>query len=172
MGRFGVVFAGLMLQHCPAYIAGPRVGLNLRVAASELRRPCSKVAQNSRSPSHLRCAWFTTRELEVGAVWEGRVSQITDYGCFVRLGVQQHVGLIHVSQVASERIEKDQVPSFMEERVGPVGSKVRVEVLGLSFKGTKRVRLSLLEVLSTENVEELVFARGPRRHRDEAGNAD
>lgn len=41
-----------------------------------------------------------------------------------RHGLQHHRGLLHVSTVSSERLDAGRVPSFMEDHVGPVGSKV------------------------------------------------
>lgn len=99
------------------------------------------------------------RELTEGSEWEGMVSKITDYGCFVRMGHEQHMGLLHVSSLASERMEKEAVRDFVEQTVGPVGSKVRVMVLSMSFKGNKRVSLQLLDVISRQQMEDIVFAR-------------
>ena len=99
------------------------------------------------------------RELTEGSEWEGMVSKITDFGCFVRMGHEQHMGLVHVSSLASERMEKEDVRDFVEQTVGPVGSKVRVLVLGMSFKGNKRVSLQLLDVISRQQMEDIVFAR-------------
>ena len=43
-------------------------------------------------------------DLSEGSEWEGQVEEITDFGCFVRLGrlgVQRHRGLLHVSGLGS-----------------------------------------------------------------------
>jgi len=40
-------------------------------------------------------------------------------------GVDKHRGLLHVSSLSAERLEVDRVKSFIEDNVGPVGSKVR-----------------------------------------------
>ena len=55
------------------------------------------------------------------------------------------------------------VPDFIEETVGPVGSKVQVEVLRLTFKGQKKTSLRLLDVMTRQRMEDVVFAPGPRR---------
>merc|ERR1711924_362592 len=99
------------------------------------------------------------RPLMEGAEWEGLVSKITDYGFFVRMGDEQHMGLVHVSSLCEERLDTEDVPDFIEETVGPVGSKVRVQVLSLQFKGKKRVSLQLLDVISRDQMEDIVFAR-------------
>jgi predicted RNA-binding protein with RPS1 domain len=101
---------------------------------------------------------FQMREAAEGSEWEGLIAKITDYGCFVRMGHEQHMGLIHISSLAGDdRI--DDVAEYIEERVGPVGSKVRCSVVSTSFKGTKRISLKLLDVVQKQNMEDLVFAR-------------
>mmetsp|Transcript_31224 Transcript_31224/g.99866 ORF Transcript_31224/g.99866 Transcript_31224/m.99866 type:complete len:162 (-) Transcript_31224:63-548(-) len=97
-------------------------------------------------------------DLSEGSEWEGQVEEITDFGCFVRLGrlgVQRHRGLLHVSGLSEERLEPAAVPDYVEEIVGPVGSKVRVRVRSLEYKGRPRVSLQLLEVLSRQSASEL-----------------
>lgn len=79
-------------------------------------------------------------DLSEGSEWEGQVEEITDFGCFVRLGrlgVQRHRGLLHVSGLSEERLESAAVPDYVEETVGPVGSKVRVLVRSLEYKGRR-----------------------------------
>jgi len=110
-----------------------------------------------------QCALFREEVMEEGAEWQGTVSKIVDYGCFVRLGTEQNMGLIHISSLTKERIEREQIPEFVEANVGPVGSKVKVELTSLKFKGTKRVSLKLLEVLSRDKLEDLAIERNPHR---------
>ena len=112
-----------------------------------------------------RNALFKRRMLEVGDEWEGLLSKITEYGVFVKMGHEQHMGLIHVSELTKERMPRDHIPRWIEENVGPVGSKVRVEVLRLEFRGVKRTSLRMIEVITQQNMEDLVFAPGPRRAR-------
>lgn len=73
------------------------------------------------------------------------------------------MGLLHIRHLANERIPKDEVEDFVEDAVGPVGSKVTVEVLQLQYKGAKSVSLKLLEVVKRQRMEDVVFAPGPRR---------
>ena len=72
------------------------------------------------------------REVETGKKYEAKVVQVEDFGCFVELwpGCQ---GLVHVSQLAHERVEK---PSD----VVAVGDTIVVESLGYDNKG--RLNLS------------------------------
>ena len=67
------------------------------------------------------------REVEVGKIYEAKVVKIEDFGCFVQLwpGCE---GLVHVSQLAHERVEK---PSD----VVAVGDEILVKALGADKRG-------------------------------------
>jgi uncharacterized protein len=74
----------------------------------------------------------TLEDLREGMVLPGVITNITDFGAFVDVGVHQD-GLIHISQMADRRIRH---PS---EVVG-IGQRVEVRVLGVE---TERRRISL-----------------------------
>lgn len=74
------------------------------------------------------------KDLEVGMILEGRVSNVTRFGAFVDVGVH-HDGLVHISEL-SDRFVSD--PS----EVVRVGQVVEVRVIGVD-SGDKRTRLSL-----------------------------
>ena len=67
------------------------------------------------------------REVEVGKIYEAKVVKIEDFGCFVQLwpGCE---GLVHVSQLAHERVEK-------VEDVVKLGDEIIVKALGTDKKG-------------------------------------
>ena len=67
------------------------------------------------------------REVEVGKVYEAKVVKVEDFGCFVQLwpGCE---GLVHVSQLAHERVEK-------AGDVVKVGDEIIVKALGTDKKG-------------------------------------
>ena len=77
------------------------------------------------------------REVEDGKIYTGKVVKVEDFGCFVELwpGCE---GLVHVSHLAEERIEK---PSDMVK----VGDEIIVKSLGYDKKG--RLNLSRKEAL-------------------------
>ncbi|MBE6138334.1 MAG: polyribonucleotide nucleotidyltransferase [Firmicutes bacterium] len=77
------------------------------------------------------------REVEEGHVYTGKVVKVEDFGCFVELwpGCE---GLVHVSQLADERVEK---PSDMVK----VGDEIIVKSLGYDKRG--RLNLSRKEAL-------------------------
>ena len=77
-----------------------------------------------------------TSDVEVGAIYEGTISKLMDFGAFVTI-LPGKDGLVHISQIANERIEK--VSDKLQE-----GQKVRVKVLEIDRQG--KIRLSMKEV--------------------------
>lgn len=79
-----------------------------------------------------------TKEVEVGKVYTGKVIKLEKFGAFVELwpGCE---GLLHISKVANERIEKI-------ESVLNVGDEVIVKCIGIDEKG--RIDLSRKDALS------------------------
>ena len=87
------------------------------------------------------------------------MSKITDYGCFISLANENRMGLVHISTLAPDRLEKEEVPEFIESQIGPVGSKVRVKVMSIGYRGQKRISLQLIDVISKQHIEDMVFAK-------------
>ena len=83
-----------------------------------------------------------TAEAEVGRIYEGTVARIVDFGAFVTI-MPGTDGLLHISQIAEERVEK--VTDYLKE-----GQEIRVKVLDVDARG--RIKLSMKEVKA--NVEE------------------
>ncbi len=77
-----------------------------------------------------------TAEVEVGNVYEGKVAKIVDFGAFVTI-LPGKDGLVHISQISNERIEK--VSDKLQE-----GQMVKVKVLEIDRQG--KIRLSMKEV--------------------------
>jgi len=78
-----------------------------------------------------------TAEVEIGKVYEGPITKILDFGALVNL-LPGKDGLLHISQIAHERVEK--VTDYLTE-----GQIVRVKVLETDEKG--RVKLSMKALL-------------------------
>ncbi|MBN8280986.1 MAG: polyribonucleotide nucleotidyltransferase [Gammaproteobacteria bacterium] len=74
-----------------------------------------------------------TADVEVGRIYEGRVARLMDFGAFVTI-LPGRDGLVHISQIADERVER--VGDKLKE-----GDIVRVKVLEVDRQG--RVRLSM-----------------------------
>jgi len=81
-----------------------------------------------------------TAEVEVGAIYEGTVLKILDFGAIVSV-LPGKDGLLHISQIANERVNA--VTDYLKE-----GQVVRVKVLETDEKG--RIRLSMKAVAADE----------------------
>jgi polyribonucleotide nucleotidyltransferase len=100
-----------------------------------------------------------TAEVEIGKVYEGPITKILDFGALVNL-LPGKDGLLHISQIAHERVEK--VTDYLSE-----GQVVRVKVLETDDKG--RVKLSMKALLDRpEGMEE----QAPARARDYGDRGD
>ena len=81
-----------------------------------------------------------TAEVEVGRVYEGKVTRLADFGAFVSI-LPGKDGLVHISQITDERV-KD-VADYLK-----LGDVVRAKVLEVDRQG--RVRLSIKEAKRDE----------------------
>ncbi|MBL6821448.1 MAG: polyribonucleotide nucleotidyltransferase [Proteobacteria bacterium] len=77
-----------------------------------------------------------TAEAEVGEIYTGKVARIVDFGAFVNI-LPGKDGLVHISQIADERVEN--VSDYLSE-----GQEVQVKVLDVDQRG--RIKLSMREV--------------------------
>ena len=77
-----------------------------------------------------------TAEAEVGKIYSGRVARIVDFGAFITI-LPGKDGLLHISQIAQERVEK--VTDYLEE-----GQEIEVVCLDTDQRG--RIKLSMKEV--------------------------
>ena len=84
-----------------------------------------------------------TAEAEIGKVYKGVVSKIVDFGAFVTI-LPGKDGLVHISQIAQERVEK--VTDHLSE-----GQEIIVKVLKIDDRG--KVSLSMKDVTDEEKAE-------------------
>ena len=101
-----------------------------------------------------------TNEVKVGDVVKGKVVNLLDFGAFVRL--EQGVdGLLHVSQISREHVEKPQ------DKLS-IGEEVTVKVTDIDEENQK-ISLSIKALIEPEEKEEGEEAkpkeRKPRRER-------
>lgn len=74
-----------------------------------------------------------TAEVEVGAVYEGTVARIVEFGAFITI-LPGTDGLVHISQISDERVEK--VEDYLKE-----GQTVKVQVQDIDNRG--RIKLTM-----------------------------
>ena len=80
----------------------------------------------------------------MGRIYTGKVVRITDFGAFIEI-IPGLDGMVHISQLDSERVEK-------VEDVVRMGDEVTVMVTGIDDNG--KVRLSRQAVLEGWTIEE------------------
>ena len=80
-----------------------------------------------------------TAEVEVGRIYEGNVVRITDFGAFVSI-LPGKDGLVHISQIAHERVNR--VSDYLSE-----GQRVSAKVISVDEMG--RVKLSMKDMPKT-----------------------
>jgi len=99
-----------------------------------------------------------TQEVEIGKIYDGKVVRLMDFGAFVEvipgvLGLSGKEGLVHISQLAHERVER-------VEDVVKVGDRILVKATGIDKQG--RLNLSHKEVIPPP----------PRRETQDRENRD
>ncbi|MFS1538559.1 MAG: polyribonucleotide nucleotidyltransferase [Candidatus Phlomobacter fragariae] len=99
---------------------------------------------SSKAEAAIRRIEDITSEVEVGRVYQGKVTRIVDFGAFVAIGGGKE-GLVHISQIAEKRVEK--VTDYLQ-----LAQEVPVKVLEIDRQG--RIRLSIKEAISTEKLVE------------------
>ena len=76
------------------------------------------------------------KDIEVGKVYDGKVTRIMNFGAFVDIGGGRE-GLLHISKISSKRVEK-------VEDVLAVGDEIRVKVYEIDNQG--RINLSMKDL--------------------------
>ena len=114
---------------------------NTRIEVDDAGLVKISAASEEDSQAAIRMVQEIVKEPEVGEIYDGVVVKITDFGAFVEIFPGTD-GLVHISQMAKERIRK--VTDFVKE-----GQNLRVKVLEVSRDG--KIRLSHKAVLEEEN---------------------
>ncbi|ABD81964.1 Polyribonucleotide nucleotidyltransferase [Saccharophagus degradans 2-40] len=84
-----------------------------------------------------------TAEAEIGAVYQGKVVRIVDFGAFVNF-LPGKDGLVHISQIAHERVQN--VSDYLKE-----GQDIEVKCMDIDQRG--RIKLSIKELLPAPEAE-------------------
>lgn len=132
-----------------AFLADDVGPLMLEGIRSELLHPGRDPRTPFKSPK-LTLDFEPGKELEVGHVTEGVVTNVTDFGAFVDVGIEQD-GLVHLSEM-SDRFVRD------PREIVNVGDVIKVKVLRID-RELKRISLSLKAARRESDAP-----RSPRRH--------
>ena len=111
----------------------------------DIRRELSRRGQDLRRafvPPSFRTDVKELSDLQKGMLVEGTVSNVTSFGAFVDIGVQQE-GLVHVSELSSRFVQD-------ANQAVHVGQVVQVKVIGVDTD-TNRISLSIKALQAREN---------------------
>lgn len=100
-----------------------------------------------------------TKEVHAGEIYNGRVTRVTDFGCFVEvvpgvMGMPGKEGLVHISQLEHHRVNK--VEDVVKE-----GDMIMVKVIGYDNQG--RMKLSKKDAMPPPPGQENKGNRGGRQ---------
>lgn len=114
---------------------------------------------------HFRADVTTLQHLQAGMVLEGMVSNVTNFGAFVDVGVHQD-GLVHISEL-SQRYVRD------PREIVQVGQVVQVRVLSVDV-GLQRISLSMKAVhtATPHDVQQATPQAGAPRHEARASQLE
>ncbi len=117
-----------------------------------------KIASSNAKEIEAARKWIhsITAEPEVGEIYEGTVVKTADFGAFVNFFGPRD-GLVHISQLAPERVAK--TTDVVKE-----GDKVFVKLMGFDERG--KVRLSM-KVVDQETGKEIVQEKKKKEEADE-----
>ena len=121
-----------------------KVGDTVEVYIKDLDREKGKISLGYKNTEDN--PWeILKRDYSEGTVTEATIVGMTDFGAFANIlpGID---GLIHISQISTERIEKPQ-------DVLKIGDKVTVKITKIDFD-KKRISLSIRELLEDQKSEE------------------
>lgn len=145
--------------------ADEQVGLyTLQDIREELLKPGRDPRDQFVMP-HFRDDVMALADLQEGMVLEGVVSNVTNFGAFVDIGVHQD-GLVHISEL-SQRYVRD------PREVVQVGQVVRVKVLGID-QALQRISLSMKTLQAATTPPPATHKRAPsgaRRRRKRPATA-
>ena len=116
-----------------------------------------KIASVDENAGQAALKWIQeiVSEPEVGMIYDGTVVKIMDFGAFVNF-LGSHDGLVHISELAPERVDK--VTDVVKE-----GDRVKVKCMSIDSRG--KVKLSMKRV-NQETGEEIVIEK--KHHKEEA----
>jgi len=102
-----------------------------------------------------------TAEAEVGAIYNGTVVKVADFGAFVNfLGAKD--GLVHISELGQDRVNRT-------GDVVSVGDKVKVKVIGFDDRGKVKLSMRVVDQQTGADITEQVGAKRPRPEGEENG---
>lgn len=106
-----------------------------------------KVASSDAEKIKAATDWIKSiaAEPEVGAIYEGKVVKVMDFGAFVNFFGKRD-GLVHISQLAADRVDK--VSDVVNE-----GDTVKVKLVGFDDRGKVRLSMKVVDQETGAEIE-------------------
>jgi polyribonucleotide nucleotidyltransferase len=114
-----------------------------------------KVASNDGEAMKAAIKWIKSiaSDPEIGQIYDGTVVKVMEFGAFVNFfGARD--GLVHISQLASNRVQK--TSDVVKE-----GEKVKVKLLGFDDRGKTRLSMKAVDQVTGEDLEAKQKPEGP-----------
>jgi polyribonucleotide nucleotidyltransferase len=138
-------------------VTGYQLDLKLPGLPIAMLEEAIKIAASEQAKIDAARDWIKSiaSEPEVGAIYNGKVVKVVDFGAFVNFfGAKD--GLVHVSQIANERVNK--VSDVLSE-----GQMVKVKLLGFDDRGKTRLSMKAVDQTTGEDLEAKQKAEAPAR---------
>ena len=119
----------------------------VKVDIEEDGRVCIYTDDAENGKKALKMIGDIAKDIEVGKVYDGKVTRITNFGAFVDIGGGRE-GLLHISKISNKRVEK-------VEDVLAVGDEIKVKVYEIDNQDRINLTMKDLEE-NKENKEEHV----------------
>ena len=85
-----------------------------------------------------------TQEAEVGAIYDGKVVKVVDFGAFVNFfGAKD--GLVHISQISKDKVGK--VSDVLSD-----GQTVKVKLIGFDDRGKTKLSMKIVDQVTGEDL--------------------
>ena len=118
----------------------------VKIDIEENGRVCIYTDDAENGKKALKMIEDIAKDIEVGKVYDGKVTRIMNFGAFVDIGGGRE-GLLHISKISNKRVEK-------VEDVLAVGDEIKVKVYEIDNQDRINLTMKDLEENKEEHVEE------------------
>ena len=118
----------------------------VKIDIEEDGRVCIYTDDPEKGKLALKMVEDIAKDIEVGKIYDGKVTRIMNFGAFVDIGGGRE-GLLHISKISNKRVEK-------VEDVLAVGDEIKVKVYEIDNQDRINLTMKDLEEHKEESTEE------------------
>ena len=100
-------------------------------------------------------------QLEIGRIYQGKVTEITKFGAFVE--VEGKTGMVHISEIANTYV--NEIKDHLK-----IGQEVKVKVINITEEG--KISLSIKKALPKPERPQKNFGDKPKRDRSDGSDSN